>query len=123
MKKYSFIIVFVTTAAIGGLLQPFTPWWTIAVWTAVLGILIDQKAYVHFWAAFAGAALLWGAWAFVLSQENEGILAERIGELFGGIGGYAVLVATALIGGLTAGLGAVTGSLGRKAFYDTSKRF
>ena len=67
-----------------------------------------------FLGGFLGGLLLWGMMAFWINEGNEGILATRMGILLGGIGENGIIMATAIWGGLLAGLGALTGNLGRK---------
>ncbi len=99
---------------LGFLAHQILPWWVIAAVAAAVGAYYNLKAGASFLAGFIAAALLWGGYAGVLNFGNMGILSEKIGELFGGIGGAALVFITGLWGGIFGGLGALTGSMGRK---------
>jgi hypothetical protein len=60
-------------------------------------------------ASFAGGALAWGGVAWFLDAGNGGILSSRIAPLFYLPGSFPLILATALVGGITAGLGAWAG--------------
>lgn len=111
MRPVLFLIFTIIT---GFIAQQFLPWWIIAVMAAILSFIFDLKIGISFWAGFAAAALLWGGYAGYLNFQNEGILAERIGKLLGGLNGILLVLVTSLIGGIFGGLGALTGSLARK---------
>ncbi len=93
--------------------QWLLPWWATGGLAMLTALWIKIKPGLSFWAGFLAVALLWGGYAAWLSWANEGILAARMGALFGLSGGLLLLV-TALIGGLLGGLGALTGSLARR---------
>lgn len=109
------------TAAAGAilLLALMGQWWLpgYALVAAALpaGALFRLGAGRSFAAGFLAGCLLWGGYAWYLDSRNGGLLSARMGELFGGMPGAGLLAVTALLGGLLAGLGALTGSLGRAA--------
>ena len=81
---------------------------------AVVGLCVYyRRSFVSFLAAFLAVALLWGSYALYLSGADTG-LQDRFGALLG-VGGTLLPVVTAAFGGLLAGLGAWTGTLGRQA--------
>ena len=108
------IINTLATATLAYILSLFLPWWAIAVAGVLVGFFIQTKTVTSFFGAPLGGVLLWGFMAFWLNSGNDGVLAERIGVLLGGIGKDSILIVTAIFGGLMAGLGALSGSLGRK---------
>jgi len=101
----------------GWFTAPFLPWWRVLVFGLLGGLLFagGLKKWV-FLAGFFGGMFLWGLHASYLSGLNGGILGERIGGLFGGIGATGAIVLTAVLGGLYGGLGAWTGKLVRGSF-------
>lgn len=109
------------TAAAGALLvlaligQWWLPWYALVAAALLVGALFRLGAGGSFAAGFLAGFLLWGGYAWYLDNRNGGLLSARMGELFGGLPGAALLAATALLGGLLAGLGALAGSLGRAA--------
>jgi len=104
-------------AAGGWFTAPFLPWWRVLVLGLLGGLVFADglKKWV-FAAGFLGGMLLWGLHASYLSGLNGGILGERIGGLFGGLGATGAIVLTAVLGGLYGGLGAWTGKLLRGGF-------
>jgi hypothetical protein len=101
------LALFVLAASLLG--GPFFPWW----WPAVPGLLAGfwkPGATRAFFAAFLGAALGWGAVAIYLDWRNAGLLSARIAAMFHLPGAAGLIAATALVGGVTAGLGALVGN-------------
>jgi hypothetical protein len=110
MKYLLFILA---TLVIGFLTQLVLPWWSIALVAAVLSFAFKLSPNRSALAGLIAAALLWGIYAVYLNAANDGILAARMGKVFGGLNGATVILVTALMGGIFGGLGALTGSLGR----------
>lgn len=93
-------------SALGG---PFFPWW----WPAVPGLIAGfwrPGATRAFFTAFVGAAVAWGAVAIGLDARNAGLLSARIAPLFHLPGAMGLVAVTAIVGGVTAGLGALVGN-------------
>ena len=109
---------FVTTLLIGLLsliCGLFLPWWTIAVAAFIVSALIPQKPVNAFFAGFLALFLLWGLLAFVIDSYNENILSTRVAELLYLQGSsIALVIVTALIGGLVGGGGSLTASFLKK---------
>lgn len=113
-----FILLTVAMIAAGTVLHQFLPWW--AIWCAglLIGFLLkEEKAMMTFFIGFLGAAILWGGYAFWLNSGNDGIMASRIGALFGGVGAMTLITLTALFGGLFGGLGTLCAYYGRSLFH------
>ncbi len=111
MKLLIAIIIIIITVGLG---QMISPWWILLPIVALVTGGMDLKPWKGFIAGFIGVALLWGVYAIVLNTSNDGILAERIGKLFGGISPMLLILITALLGGIVGGLSGLTGSYGRK---------
>lgn len=95
----------------------FLPWWGIAVAGLISGAWLLQKPGVAFLSGFLAVFLLWAGFALVRSQMNDDILATRFARLILKSEQPLLLVLmTGGIGGLVAGFGALSGSLGRTAF-------
>lgn len=101
---------------IGFLLQLFLPWWVIVLPAAGLAWGLRLTSKQAFVASLLGGMLLWGGYALYL---DNGILSNRLGQMMGGLSGFWLFLLTALIGGLLAAMGGVTGSLGRNLFSAT----
>ena len=82
----------------------------------MVGLWIKLNGWQSFIYGFIGAALIWGIYATILNSGNGGILASRVGNLFGGMNGITLILVTAIVSGIMGGLGAMTGSLGRQLF-------
>lgn len=113
MKKYNLILAVVLIVLLGYFLNPLLPWWSLALIAFLLAAVLKLNPSKSALAGFLAGLLLWGGVAFLQSTANEGILAERIGAMLGGLPGGAVPLLSGLIGGITASLGALLGSFGR----------
>lgn len=111
MRLVSFILAVAVAGWIG---HQFMPWYAVVVAAALAGLVFRQGAGMSFLAGFIGAFLLWGVYAAYLNNANDGLLADRVGRLFGGLSPALLVVVTAVLGGLFGGLGAMLGGLGRE---------
>jgi hypothetical protein len=101
----------VLTALMALILQLFLPWWSIAIAGFIAGALFIQKPGKAFLNGFFGIFALWSAVSLYIYVVNEGLLAERLADIFSLPHGLLVVLLTALIGGICGGLSAVTGNL------------
>lgn len=92
------------------------PWWTLVPIAALAGWLFPTTAGKVFSAAFASGLLLWYLNAFLLDNANAGALSAKVGQLFQGLKSWQLLFVTGLMGGILAGLGALTGRFARDVF-------
>lgn len=106
----NFLIILILTAV----LQFFTPWWTIALVPFFIMAWRPAKPGISFLTGFLAIALIWFSYGFYLHHVSEGILSNRIAELFSLPGGFVLLIITTLIGGIVGGLGALSGSFIRQ---------
>ncbi len=113
-----FIIGVIAVAIIALIGQSYLPWWIIAPTSFLIGALLGLNGRQSFGYGFLGIALLWGVYAGWLNNENESILATKMGALFGGLSPLHLVLITALLGGIVGGVAAMTGSLGRNLFAD-----
>ncbi|MBP7274328.1 MAG: hypothetical protein KA974_10830 [Saprospiraceae bacterium] len=97
----------------GGIAGYFLPWWSLAIVTAIFAYFFRWSNAKAFGLGLAVGILLWSGYASILSYLNQGVLAKMIGELFGGLSGFQLIIITGWIGGILAGFGALTGSLFR----------
>lgn len=99
------------------------PWWGLGMAgflfallryrTSIRGVLI---------AGFLSGFICWIAFAGYFNQMNEGILADRIGTLFGGLSAAVIVLLTAFLGGLTTFLGSWAGLAVKNAVRDYRAR-
>lgn len=102
------ILLTAILAFIGGL---FLPWWSIAIASLLVALIVQQRAGISFFSGFLGLFLLWGLLAWWISMKNQGILASKIASVLP-LGGSTVLLIliTGFIGGIVAGFAAMSGS-------------
>jgi hypothetical protein len=101
----------------------FLPWWIISVVAFVVALLIPIRPGAAFLAAFVAIFLLWGVQAFYIDSINDHVLASRVVSVLKlGSSSLNLVLATAFIGGLVAGLSALTGSLLRVLIFDRTRR-
>lgn len=104
-----FIVSAIITAALAFGLGLYFPWWTIVIAGMLTGFFIPQHWGLSFLSSFTGVFLFWGLMAFFISFSNDHILAKRISLLvIKNDSPYLIILLTAMIGGLTAGLSATT---------------
>ena len=120
MKNYSLAAVFTLVA--GALCWFGLPWWFLAVGAGLSGFFFKNRPLGHFGTGFGAGSLLWGSLAAWLNSQNGGMLATKIGQLFQGLSVAQLIWATGALGGLIAGMGALTGCLLRAIFEKKKKR-
>lgn len=108
MKFVTATLLTTLLAFISGL---FLPWWAMAITSLLVAVLVHQKGWKAFTAGLLGVFILWAGLAWWIDMKNNGVLSERIASVLP-LGGNSILLilVTGLIGGLVAGLGALTGS-------------
>jgi hypothetical protein len=94
----------------------YLPWWSLAIAAFIVYALVPVNPGWAFISAFLGAFLLWGGMAWVISTNNDHILAHRISQVILKKDDPVTLtLITALIGAIVAGLAALSGRLFRLA--------
>lgn len=110
MKFLSALILTALLAFACGL-YGILPWWSFAITSLMVAVAVHQKAGKAFLAGFLGLFLLWSVLAFLKDSANDHLLATKVAQILPLGGSYIVLiVVTGIIGGLVAGLAALTGS-------------
>lgn len=110
---------FLTTILLTALLSIaaclYLPWWIIAIVAFIVALAIPQKPLVSFTAGFIALFAGWGLLAWYISNNNHHLLAHKVSLLILKTDSpYLLILATALIGALVAGFGALSGSYLRK---------
>ena len=107
-----FLLSVLLTAAlsfIAGIYLPF--WWNYAAVAFLVAAAMRQSIGKSFLAAFTALFLLHFIIAFIIDQNNKGILSGKIGQLFGlGTASFLLIIITALVSGLIGGFAALRGS-------------
>lgn len=114
MKK--FLLQLILTILIALLLEQSLPWWSVAIAGAAGGFLI--RAPYSFWCGFLAVALLWLLTAFYVDAKAAQPLSEQIAHLLMMKSKWMLFAVTGIIGGLTGGLGAWSGSAVQSYFRD-----
>jgi len=106
-----FFIAFLLTALLSFSWALFFPWWIIAVAAFIVAVLIPQPGFIAFICAFLALFLLWGGQSVLIDTKNAHLLSVKVAQILPFGGSYTALILfTAFIGGLVAGLAALTGS-------------
>jgi hypothetical protein len=93
----------------------YLEWWSIALVAFVVSAFIQQQPGKAFLTGFVALFLLWGGLAWWIDANNESVLSQKVAALIGvGSSSFLLILITALIGALVAGLGALSGSLVRR---------
>lgn len=113
MKFFVSLIVMALLAFAASL---FLPWWSIAIAAFLVSLFVAQTPAKSFLAGFVSLFLLWGLLSFWISYKNEHLLAHKVSVLIiKADSPYMLMFITALIGGLVAGLAALSASFARPA--------
>ena len=108
MKKY--LLYFILILVLAAIIQLFLPWWSMPLLAIVLAYTLKVKPTIAFLGGFLAAIFLWGGYALYINIANDGIMSDRIGQLFGGLSGNTMVVISAVFGGLFTGLAGLVGS-------------
>lgn len=108
MKFLACILLTALLTFVAGL---YLPWWSLAVTSFLIALLIHQRAGKAFLSGFIGLFLLWGLLAWWIDMKNQGLLSVKVAKLLP-LGGSSMLLilVTAFIGALVAGFAALSGS-------------
>ncbi len=111
-----FIISTLLTALLGFVSGLYLPWWGIALAALIPSAVIHQGHGRSFLSGFLGIFILWGALSWWIDSKNNSILSQKIAQILplGGSVFFLVLL-TAFIGALVAGLAGLAGSYLRRA--------
>ena len=87
------------------------PWWGFVVTTFVIAALLPQVPAKAFGAGFLGMLLAWGILAWWIDWQNASLLSKQVASIFPLQGSAAALLMfTAVLGGLVGGLAGLAGS-------------
>jgi hypothetical protein len=111
-----FLIAILLTALLAFISGLFLPWWGIAITSLLVAVIVHQKAGKAFLSGLLGVFLLWAGLAWWIDMKNNGLLSKKIASILP-LGGNALLLIlmTGIIGGLVAGLAAMSGSFLRSS--------
>ena len=119
IKQYinmKFLSALLLTALLSIAACLYLPWWAIAIVAFIVAAAIPLKPFISFVAGFTALFLAWGALAYIISSNNEHLLARKVSLLIiKSDSPYLLILMTALIGALVAGFAALSGSYIRKS--------
>ncbi len=111
-------MLYVLILIVGAVAQYFLPWWSMPLVCFGLSAWLANGGKTAFWAAAAGIATLWLAYAMYLHTVTDGVMTQKIAQVFVEKYPYPALmfVLTAVVGGLVAGCAGMAGFFVRQAF-------
>lgn len=120
MKNASLALFFILI--VGNVSHFFGPWWAVALVAAVAVLLFPMGPARALAVGTAAGSMLWWLTALWINSTNGGMMAAKVGQVFQGVQALQLLSATALLGGLLGGLGALTGAYGRALLAPRDQR-
>src|SRR5258706_15742825 len=111
-----FIVSIAITAILSFISGLWLPWWSIAIAAFITATLIHQSPIQSFLSGFLAVFILWGALAWWIDMQNQGILSKKIAMILPLNGNsFLLIIVTAFVGALVAGMAAISGSFLRAA--------
>lgn len=93
----------------------FLPWFSFVFCAVIVAVAVHQKPLKAFAAGFLAVFILWVIMVLLIDAANEHILSKKVAAILPLGGNYILLIViTGIVGGLLAGMGALTGSFLRK---------
>ena len=106
-----FITAIILTALLAFTTGLWLPWWSIAIASFLVAILVHQKAGKAFLSGAIGIFIFWGCLAWWIDEKNNGILSKKVALILPLSGHSSLLIiVTATVGALVAGFAAMSGS-------------
>lgn len=99
-----FLATLIVTAGLAWLMGLWLPYWSLSLAAMLVGFLIQPGELKAFLAGLIAGALLWGGLAYLADVDNGHVLSTRVASIFGTSSVIMVLI-TAILGALLAGLG------------------
>lgn len=114
--KLKFLTALCLSALLAFAIGLFTlPWYSYIITSLIVAFVIPQKPSKAFLSGFLSVTILWLINMIIIDAKNEHILSQKMAHMFMLNGKSGLLIAiSAILAGLLSGLGALTGSLGRK---------
>ncbi len=92
------------------------PWWTVMVIAFIICAIIKTNWFLSFLSSFLAIGGLWFYKAYQIDAETNSILTNKIAELFALSNPFLLVIITAVVGGLAAGFGGLSGHTFIKLF-------
>ena len=106
-----FLIAILLTALLGFAITLYLWWWSFALMSLLVAFVMKLSPGKSFLFGFLAIGLLWLIQALALDNSNGYLLSHKVALLLPFNGSdAALLITTAIIGGLVSGMAALTGS-------------
>ena len=105
-----FGILAITLIVSATIVQSFLPWWVIAPLAFICGYFLQQTTFRAFLLGFVSIFMLWGGVAWIIHIRNAAILGTKMAALFQVRFPFILILLTALIGAVIAGISSISGS-------------
>jgi len=114
--QMKFLLAVLLTALLSFFAGLYFPWWSIAIVSFIVAVIMRPTLLAGFLSGFVGIFLLWAILSAWIDIRNQHILSHRIAELFK-LGGssFLLILVTGFIGGIVAGVASLSGSSIRPA--------
>jgi len=104
-----FIIRTIIIAVVAHFCLLYFPWWSIALCSFFVALLIKGSNLGAFFSGFLGIGILWLIQAYNIHYSTDGILSDKVAEIFTLSGGFLLAIVSAIVGGLVGGFSALSG--------------
>ncbi len=114
MKSFLLDMVKLCLAVFLGLF--FFPWYFLVVLTLIYGALRALSWKAAFFIPFLAVFLVWAVYPLVISLQDDFRMANVIGDVFGGLPAFAILLVNGLVFGFLGGMASLSGYFIRNLF-------
>lgn len=114
-------MIFFLILIICAILQFFLPWWIIMLVPFLIAIWKGEKAGRTFLAGFAAVFITWLCYSLYIHFSTGGILTGKVAEMLVVKSPMVLILVTSIVGGLAAGISALTGYFCKEALKPKSK--
>jgi hypothetical protein len=106
-----FLVSLLLTSLLAFVAGLYLPWWSLAVAAFLVAVAIHQRWWKALLSGFLGVFILWAILAWLRDGPNDSILSKKVAQLFSlGESPILLILVTAFIGALVAGMSALSGS-------------
>ncbi len=99
----------------------YLPWWYIAMAAFIGAIVMQQSQVKSFTAAFIAVSALWSIHALILDVRNAQLLSSKVAVVLQMGNSSVLIIIAAFVGGIVAGMAALTGSFIKLSFILNRK--
>jgi len=109
-------MVYILIIVLSAIAQYFGPWWLMPIVCFALCFWKSKTGKEAYAIAFAAIFTLWLGYAVYQNMATQGVIANKIAELFRIPNTVLLFIAVTLVGGTVAGFAGMAGFYCRKAF-------